>query len=51
MPSPENDLLMRMFISVCRKNDILCTPDECFRYMNEFPERDVQMSLFDMEEI
>ena len=51
LPSPENDLLMRMFISVCRKNDILCTPDECFRYMNEFPERDVQMSLFDMEEI
>ena len=51
LPSPENDLLMRMFISVCRKNDILCTLDECFRYMNEFPERDVQMSLFDMEEI
>lgn len=51
LPSPENDLLMRMFISVCRKNEILCTPDECFRYMNEFPERDVQMSLFDMEEI
>ena len=51
LPSPENDLLMRMFINVCRKNDILCTPDECFRYMNEFPERDVQMSLFDMEEI
>ena len=51
LPSPDNDLLMRMFISVCRKNDILCTPDECFRYMNEFPERDVQMSLFDMEEI
>ena len=51
LPSPENDLLMQMFISVCRKNDILCTPDECFRYMNEFPERDVQMSLFDMEEI
>ena len=46
--SPNADKLMTLFRSVCRKNDILCTPDDCFAYMRELPEKSEQMSLFDI---
>ncbi len=48
LPSPNNDKLMRMFMSVCKEYNILCTPDECFAYMNELPEKYQQMSIFDI---
>ena len=48
LPSPDNDRLMRKFTSVCRENNILCTPDDCFGYMNELPEKYEQMSIFDL---
>ena len=49
LPSPNNDQLMRKFMSVCRENNILCTPDACFKYLQEFPDRYEQMSIFDIE--
>ena len=49
LPSPDHDLLMRKYMSVCRGNDILCTPDECFGYLHEFPDKYEQMSFFDIE--
>ena len=47
LPSPNNDRLMRRFTAVCREHGILCTPEECFGYLHDLPERYVQMSIFD----
>ena len=48
VPSPNNKQLMSHFMSVCEKNDILCTPDACFAYMRVLPEKTKQMSLLDI---
>lgn len=48
LPSPNEKGLMALFTDVCKKNKILCTPDECFGYLYELPERYEQMSLFNM---
>ena len=47
VPSPNADRLMRLFQDTCRKNGLLYRPEDCFRYMNEFPEAYAQTSLFD----
>jgi len=39
--------LMDIFAKRCSESGIMCTPDECFKYLHEFPERYEQMSLFD----
>lgn len=41
---------MSMFMSACRENNILCTPDACFDYLHELPEKYEQMSIFDLEQ-
>lgn len=46
-PSPDNDKLMKIFGDICREHGIMSNPDDCFKYLHEFPERFVQMSLFD----
>ena len=46
--SPKADKLMELLMSVCQKNHILCTPDSCFAYLRELPEKTEQMSLFDV---
>ncbi len=48
LPSPNAKQLMSIMHDTCKKHDILCTPDECFAYLNEFPEDDGQLSLFDV---
>ena len=48
LTSPNNGPLMRKFMNTCRENGILCTPDECFAYMNELPEKYRQLSIFDI---
>ena len=35
--SPNNQQIMQYFYKTCRENKILCTPDECFSYMHEYP--------------
>ena len=47
LPSPDNDRLMQKFTGVCRANNILCTPEECFGYLQDLPEKYTQMSIFD----
>ena len=47
VPSPNADRLMAVFQSICKENGLLCTPKECFTFMNEFPRRYEQTSLFD----
>ena len=47
IPSPHSKELMSLFTRICRQNNILCTPDACFEYMRQLPQRREQMSLFD----
>ena len=44
--SPDNAKLMKIFKSICKDNGIMSDPDECFRYLNDLPDR--QMSIFDL---
>lgn len=48
LPSPNNKTLMKLFRDRCTANDILYRPDDCFRYLSDFPEKYEQMSLFDL---
>lgn len=45
--SPNHSMLMEVFNEVCSKHGIVNSPDECFNYLNEYPERYVQQSIFD----
>ena len=46
LPSPNERQLFKIFNEICRENSILSTPDECFRFLNDLPEKDIQMSMF-----
>ena len=48
LPSPRAGELTGILRRICRDNGILYTPESCFAYMNELPEREVQISLFDL---
>lgn len=45
MVSPRKDELMQYFTETCEKHGILHTPDDCFQYINEMPERYEQLTL------
>ena len=47
MPSPNNKVLMKLFRDICRENEIMSDPNDCFTYLHEFPQKYEQMSLFD----
>lgn len=47
LPSPRSRELMKLFKDTCKAHGIICDPDACFAYLNEFHEKDGQMSLFD----
>ena len=49
LPSPRSGKLMGMFRDTCRAHNILCTPEECFAYLSELPDKYQQVSLFDSE--
>ncbi|MCR4687098.1 MAG: radical SAM protein [Lachnospiraceae bacterium] len=48
LPSPNAKELKIIFNDICRKNKIMCTPDECFKYMADLPDKYTQMSIFDI---
>ena len=48
LPSPNAKELMKLFQRICKDNGIISDPNECFKYMQELPEKYSQMSLFDM---
>ena len=48
LPSPNAKELMGLFQRVCKDNGILSTPDECFGFMQELPDKYPQMSIFDL---
>lgn len=48
IPSPNAKELLRVFRKICKDNGMLSDPDECFRFMHEFPEKYPQLSIFDL---
>ncbi|MCR5608997.1 MAG: radical SAM protein [Lachnospiraceae bacterium] len=48
VPSDNSRELFALFNRICRENNILHTPDACFSFINEFPEKYQQMSIFDI---
>ncbi|MBE5997423.1 MAG: radical SAM protein [Lachnospiraceae bacterium] len=48
LPSPRAEELTQLFRKICRENGILFRPEDCFRYLNDLPERYEQMSIFDL---
>ena len=48
LPSPNAKKLKAVFRQICREHGILSTPDECFRFINELPEKYPQMSMFEL---
>jgi len=46
--SPENSRLMKIFSGFCQERGIMDNPDEIFRYMNFFEEKEqhTQLSMF-----
>ena len=47
LPSPRSGELMSFFRSFCRARGILCEPEACFAFLEEFPDPYAQMSIFD----
>ena len=48
LPSPNAGELTKIFRRICEENCMLSTPDECFAYLAELPEKYTQMSIFDL---
>ena len=48
LPSPDSKDLMSLFHKICKENNIISRPSECFAYMSELPEKYTQMSIFDL---
>jgi hypothetical protein len=47
LPSPKAKELTDIYKRICRESGMMSTPDECFRYMGELPEKHSQISIFD----
>ena len=48
LPSPNAEKLTKLFRKICEENGLLSTPEACFGFMRELPEKYPQMSLFDL---
>lgn len=48
-PPEHADRLMRIFIEECRNHGVMYSPDEIFAYLNAYPAKAKQLSLFDEE--
>lgn len=49
LPSPDAKELMSLLRDTCKAHGMICSPDECFRYIAELPEKYQQLSLFDQK--
>ena len=48
LQSPNAKELIGIFRRICKDNGILSTPDDCFKFMHELPDKYPQMSIFDL---
>ena len=49
LPSPNAKALQGILRRICKENGMLSNPYECFKYLNELPDKYQQMSLFDLK--
>ena len=47
LPSPRAGELTQIFRKICEEKSILYSPEACFAYMSELPDKYPQMSIFD----
>lgn len=47
LPSPNAEKLEGVFREICERNGMMASPEECFKFIEELPERYKQMSLFE----
>ena len=45
LPSPNAETLMTIFKNTCEEHGIICSPNECFQFMSELPEKYEQMTF------
>lgn len=43
LPSPNAEELTKVFKQICSENDMMSTPDKCFRYMADLPDKYPQL--------
>ena len=48
LPSPNAQELYTIFHNICHSSGIISKAEECFKYMNELPDKYHQISLFDL---
>ena len=48
LPSPDAKELASIVQKICKENGILSTPKDCFSYMRELPEKNPQISIFEL---
>ena len=48
LSSPRAGELTEIFQRICKANGILSSPEACFRFINDLPEKYPQMSIFDL---
>ncbi len=48
LPSPNSDKLLKLLHSYCKEKGMMSNPYECFKFINELPDKYPQMSLFDL---
>ena len=48
LPSPKARVLTEIFQRICKSHGILSSPEDCFRFMSELPEKYPQMTIFDL---
>ncbi len=48
LPSPKAVELTEIFQRICKANGLMSSPEDCFRFMNDLPEKYSQMSIFDL---
>ena len=51
LSSPKAKVLTEIFQRICKENGILSRPEACFRYMYDLPERNPQISMFDLYDV
>ncbi len=49
VPSPNAAALTALFRRFCRDKGILCEPEDCFAFLDALPDREKQLSMFDIE--
>ena len=48
LQSPNAAALSKIFRDICERDGMLSTPEECFAFMQELPEKHRQLSMFDL---